>query len=141
MSTIARFAWAAAYLSLMCALVGSLFYLRARTGELQNQDEWDTWREAEVHDLKTNVLRKRPKSQLPPMTALLQEHFNTCLAGAVIFGTALFVTFGFMLRGVWAGAPTSIHEDDQDAERDDQGGGTIPGAERSAEASMNPDGT
>lgn len=116
MSMITRALWAVAYLSLMCALVGSLFYLRAQTGELQNQDEWDAWRESDVHDRQTNVLRKRPKSQLPPMTALLQDHFATCLAGAVIFGTALFATFAFMIRGVSAGEPTVIHDDVVDSQ-------------------------
>jgi len=111
MSTVSRSLWICAYFTLIGALVGSLFYLRAQTGEMQKQDEWDAWRGAEVHDVKTHVLRKRPKSQLPPMTALLQDHFGICLAGAVIFGTALFVTFSFLIRGVWKGAPTTIHED------------------------------
>ena len=113
MSVVAKASWGIAYLCVMCAVVGSLFYLRGRSDALQRQDEWDAWRESELHggDHDGPVQRRQPKSQRPPMTALLEDHFATCVAGAVLFGSALFVTFGFMTQGVVTGSRTVIHED------------------------------
>ena len=98
---------------LMSSLVGSLFYLRARTASFQSQREWDAWRGSELHSPEHDgpVQRKVPKSQRPPLTALLADHFATCVAGAIVFGTALFVTFGFMIQGVWRGHQIVIHDD------------------------------
>ncbi len=102
--TRTNLAWLVAYLTVMGAVVWSMFAAREfayRTLDTaQAQQDWEVW-EVEAREQangKGPVKRRAPKSDRPPMLALLGEHFGVCLFGAVGFGSLLFVMLMFAVR-------------------------------------------
>ena len=52
------------------------------------------------------VLRKVPKPDEPPQLLLMRDYFGTCIAGTLLFGSALFVMLMIAFRG--AARPSSF---------------------------------
>lgn len=101
----AETAWLIAYVALLAAVVGGMFYGRwaamAVYGSGQAQAEWDTWREDAKEQAAGQgpVARRVPKSAEPPALVLMRDYFAVCLVIALGLSSVLFGTLVFFIRG------------------------------------------
>jgi hypothetical protein len=101
-------AWALAYLAVMAAVVGGVFYGRSRAlavyGSPAAQTDWNAWRAdaKKMSEAPSVVARRAPKSAEPPAVVLMRDHFGICLGLAILLSTVLFGTFMIFLCGALA---------------------------------------
>ncbi len=99
------YAWLAAYLAVLAAVVGGLLYGRQQAlavyGTAQEQTNWDAWREGatKMADEPGPVKRRAPKSAEPPALVLMRDYFIACAALSLVLSSVLFGTFMFFIRG------------------------------------------
>jgi hypothetical protein len=99
------YVWLAAYLAVLAAVVGGLFYGRQQAlavyGSNQAQTNWDAWRgdATKMAQQPGPVKRRAPKSAEPPALVLMRDHFVACAALSLVLSSVLFVTFMFFIRG------------------------------------------
>jgi hypothetical protein len=97
--------WLAAYLAAMTMAIVLLVRERAaQTTALDSTDarqDWQVWQ----NDASEMDDRRPPKSNEPPWLVLLRDHFVALLAGTIVIGSAAFVMFMFLLRGVFSRGP------------------------------------
>lgn len=119
MKYVSTLAWLLCYLALMTGGLWSLH--RAHVWALatfdtssdegaQRQAQWDEWRKeaAEQSAGKGPVKRRVPKSAEPPMLVLLRDYYGMCIAAFVLFGSVLYATFVYFVRGIFS-SPAVIH--------------------------------
>lgn len=70
----------------------------------ERQADWEKWRkEAEEQaDGKGPVKRRIPKSTEPPTLVLLRDYYGMCLTAFLLFGSVLYGTFVFFVRGIFS---------------------------------------
>lgn len=70
----------------------------------QRQADWDRWRQkaAEQADGNGPVKRRVPKSEEPPTLVLLRDYYGMCLAAFLLFGSVLYATFVYFVRGIFS---------------------------------------
>ncbi len=97
-------AWLIAYLAFMEAVVSSVHEAREFADRalknVEAQQDWEVWEKEARRQAKGEgpVKRRAPKSDRPPMLALLDDHFGVCLSAAVGFGSLLYVMLMFAIR-------------------------------------------
>lgn len=100
-----------AYLVVMAYVVLWMFgvreELRVQNAGDPSQVNWETWRDdvrqQQSKDSPTErgpVARKVPKSTVPPIYVLMDEHFVTMLIAALTAGSFLFALLVFAVKGV-----------------------------------------
>lgn len=112
--------WAGLYLVVMAIVAGGMFRVRHRT--LQEfvtpaaQQRWEQWREEAARQAagEGSVSRRIPKSSEPPTLVLMRDHFAICLAGTLIFSSALFASIFVLLRGMSRGSTSAFTTLDQE---------------------------
>ncbi len=107
--------WLPLYALTLAAIVAGLFYARAQAaavyGTEQAEADWQEWvDEAKRQEQAGPVRRRAPKVSRPPAAILMEEYFVTCLAGALVMGSALFWSFALLAQGAFA-APIPPRED------------------------------
>ena len=107
--------WMVAYLVVIIYVVMWMFRtredLRFQNADRQTRSDWQTWRD-DVRDQQStkaaeqpgHVERKVPKSVVPPVFVLMENHFVTMLISAVIAASLLFGLLVFSVKGVLARA-------------------------------------
>lgn len=113
--------WLVLYLVLMVLLTGWMQYARAQAlatySQPREQQAWQAWRER-VADGKGPVARRIPKSSEPPALVLLRDFYVVCLAGILLFASAIFVALMFFVRGVLESTPPVIDLEPDSNRRD-----------------------
>ena len=115
--------WIVGYLVLIALIVwGFQQAYNWGTGAFSSTTEkknWQEWRKTVVKQNKEQgpVERRVPKSEEPPLLVLMRDHYSTCLVGALIFASAIYVSLVFMIRGVASGKSFEVAEDDLDVIR------------------------
>ena len=104
--------WLTIYFVWTAVLVGGLFQARSYTIENLTSDasqaEWQRFKEEQRPKsgvdgpVEGPVQRRVPKPDEPPQLLLLRDYFGTCLAGTLLFGSALFVMLMVAIRGALA---------------------------------------
>jgi hypothetical protein len=107
--------WLVAYIIWIGVLLGALFQARSYTIENLSDDasraNWLSFKQDARPKsgidgpVEGPVQRRVPKPNEPPQLLLLRDYFGTCLAGTLIFGSALFIMIMIALRGVFAKSP------------------------------------
>jgi hypothetical protein len=103
---LANWLWGAAYLLAMALAVLSLFNLRQSVlremATPQARQDWEKVREAAraTNRGEGPVKRRVPASDEPPALVLMRDYFAVLLVGALVFGSALFVTVMIAVKGV-----------------------------------------
>ncbi len=106
----------AGYVLVVAAVIFGLFRARRIALEIYGtpaaQAAWDEW----VGDVKMrragDVPREVPRSDRPPALVLMQEHFVTCLVGALLVTSALYGSIAWLLYGaVTSPGPDAPHAD------------------------------
>ena len=105
-------AWLFGYAVWIGALLFMLFQARQYTFDHLTSDEaladWQRVKEDAREEsgidkpVEGPVQRKVPKSDEPPQLILLRDYFGMCVAGTILFGTALFVVLMIAFRGALA---------------------------------------
>lgn len=98
-------AWLAAYLIVMIGVVVSMLHQRRVTLSTMNTPEaraqWQAWRDAPPNQRADLPVRRRPPStDEPPALILMRDYFGVMMSAAVVFGSLLFATIMFSVRGV-----------------------------------------
>ncbi len=96
---------AAGYVVFMSVLLGLLF--SARHQVLQGTDaetatrQWQKWVDDVERQTETTgpVERTRPETAEPPALILMRDLFGVCLTATLLFGTILYGSFWWLLRG------------------------------------------
>lgn len=112
------------YLLLMAAVIVGLFaarrYARQVYGTAAAQADWEQW----VDNVKqqqaenaSSVQRRVPRSPRPPALVLMEEHFLTCLTGALLLTTALYGTLAMLLYGALTSSASPADADQQESGR------------------------
>lgn len=97
--------WLAAYAGAITIV--TLLLLRERDAQTAALDtpeahqDWQKWRS----DASKMDDRRTPNSSEPPWLVLLRDHFASVMTGTLVIGTAVFVMFMFLLRGVFSRSP------------------------------------
>ena len=94
------------YLVAMAA--GTYWMFQARHWAVENADNPQVHEDFQVWSKEARrqsegegpVYRKPLKSSMPASIVLLNDHFGVCLAGVLLFATAIYGSFAFFLRGV-----------------------------------------
>ena len=101
----ANIAWLLGYVVWISVLLVMLVQARQYTldnltGE-EARAEWQKFKQAarEQSGPDGPVQRKVPKSDEPPQLILMRDYFGTCIAGTLLFGSALFVVLMIAIRG------------------------------------------
>jgi hypothetical protein len=99
------FGWLIAYVALMAAVVGSMFWVqRTVLAEFSTHEataEWQAWR-GDVSKQQTNpgpVKRDIPKSEVPPALVLMRDYFVVSLVGATFFTSLLYWIMAWLVTG------------------------------------------
>ena len=104
--------WLTLYVVLAVLLAGWMQYARARAlatySQPREQQAWEAWREKAAAG-NGPVARRVPKSAEPPALVLLRDYYPVCLAGVLLFATAIFVALMFFVRGVLESSPPVIN--------------------------------
>jgi len=104
-SVAVNLAWLAAYLAIVGSLVAWLVSSRPRLiahfSRASSQQSWENFREEARRQEQGEgpVKRRVPKSEQPNMAVLLEDHFEICIAAAIIFPSLLFFATMFFIRG------------------------------------------
>lgn len=98
-------AWLAAYLIVMTGVVVSMLHQRRVTLSTMDTPEaraqWQAWRDAPPNQRADLPVRRRPPStDEPPALILMRDYFGVMMSAAVVFGSLLFATIMFSVRGV-----------------------------------------
>jgi hypothetical protein len=115
--------WLILYLLVMGGGLWGLHRARAWALELyeasssdadEQQEAWQEWRNAAAEQAagKGPVMRRVPKSDQPPTLVLLRDYYTMCNAALLVFGSVLFGTFLFLVRGMLT-SPGKIRADRQ----------------------------
>jgi len=104
-------AWLAAYLIVTGLIVWSLYVVRARAMASLDTPEarasWEAWRQDAAGSAAGGpVQHVTPPSPEAPGLVLMRDHFGVMLAAAIVFGSVLFATLMFFIRGAWRGKPS-----------------------------------
>ncbi|MCA9210741.1 MAG: hypothetical protein KDA55_20420 [Planctomycetales bacterium] len=106
--TPANIGWLIGYGVTIAALLYALYSMRPGLIEsFESAGAQEQW-QAFVDDAKRQaagegpVTRRVPRSAEPPTLVLLRDYFSTCVAGAVIFGSALYFSTMFFVRGIFS---------------------------------------
>ena len=96
------------YFATLCAVLAIVVYAKNQaistftTPEAQQQ--WNDWRTAaKQHANQGPVQRRMPKSAEPPSLVLLRDHFTVVITATVVFTSALYAMFAYLLRGLFSG--------------------------------------
>lgn len=106
--------WLVAYVALLAAIVGGLFYARQRAlaiyGTDEAQEQWEAWREdAQEHaEGQGPVARRVPRSAEPPALVLMRDYFGVCVVIAVALSSVLFGTLVIFIRGALSNPATFV---------------------------------
>jgi len=109
----AKYLWFTLYLATLGLVTWGMFAGRRHTlslyGTPEAQSDWDQW----VDDVREEggagpVRRRTPQATRPPALVLMEEHFGTCLIGALVLSSAMFATAAFFIHGVLTSSPTEI---------------------------------
>jgi len=108
----ANIAWLAGYVVWISVLLAVLFQARQYTlthlASDEARAEWQKFKQAAREQSGADgpvdgpVLHKVPKSDEPPQLILMRDYFGMCIAGTLLFGSALFVVLMIALRGAVA---------------------------------------
>ena len=106
-----KFVGPSAYVVLITALVGGMFWARGcalkNYGTDTAQEDWEAWRTAvaETQQDARAVKRAVPDSPQPPALVLMRDYFAICVLFAVGLTSVLFVTLFVMIRGAVRQSP------------------------------------
>lgn len=108
-ATTRNIVWLAAYavwiVALLVGLLQARSYTIANLSNTASQAEWQRFKDDARSKsgidgpVEGPVQRKVPKPDEPPQLLLMRDYFGTCLAGTLLFGSALFAMIMIAIRG------------------------------------------
>lgn len=114
--------WGPLYVLAVVGIVLGMQYARQRAREVYGTSgataDWQRWvADARAQaDGKGPVRRRVPKSTRPPAAVLMEDHYPTCLGGALILGSALFWSLAFLVQGALV-RPDAVDLKDEEGPR------------------------
>jgi hypothetical protein len=106
--------WIVGYAVLVCAVVGTLFWLRQSAvpelSSLKSVSDWQAWQK-DVREQQTKrgpVERRVPKSDEPPALVLMRDFFPVIMIGALLFSSLLYWIIAWFVTGI----VTAAHKSD-----------------------------
>ncbi len=107
------------YVLFMSGMIATLMWTRHSV--LTNADpqavaKWQEWVEEAKRQSKGDgpVKRRPPKSDVPPAYVLMQDFLPICVFATFIFGSALFITFAYLIRGALKSPGRGVIESTED---------------------------
>jgi hypothetical protein len=95
-------------IAVVFAMVKSRDWALAQLSTSESIADWQTWRnDVEQQQTKPGpVVRRTPKSTEPPALVLMRDHFAVSTASALVFSSALYWVFAWLVFGVLNGQHT-----------------------------------
>jgi hypothetical protein len=95
------------YLATLCTTLAIVVYARQHAisafSTPQAQQQWNDWRAAAKQQADQGpVQRRTPKSDEPPSLVLLRDHFPVVVTATVVFTSALYAMFAYLVQGALA---------------------------------------